>query len=112
MNDEENHQRITISLHPDLAEWVKSKKQELESKDRRMKTSVSAIIADAIADMKTRDEATAPRGQAMPDWTLNEDPKQPPDEPSARIVVPSSGTSAGGSSTPKPVTYRQAGKAK
>lgn len=111
MSDEENYPRITITLPPDLAEWVKSKKQELESKDRRMKTSVSAIIADAIADMKTRDEATAKRGQAMPDYTLNDDPIKPPGN-SAKIVVPSSGTSGGGYLTRRQANSRQAGKAK
>ena len=112
MSDEENYTRITITLPPNLSEWVKHKKAELEAKDRRMKTSVSAIIADAIADMKARDEAaTQPRGQAMPDWTLNDDPSTPR-SPSANIVVPSLGTSAGGFSTRKPVTYRKAGKAK
>lgn len=113
MSDEENYTRITITLPPDLSEWVKQKKAELEAKDRRLKTSVSAIIADAIAEMKSRDEAAPqPRGQAMPDWTLNEDPKQPPDEPSARIVVPSSGTSAGGYLTRRKANSQKSGKAK
>lgn len=112
MSDEENYPRMTITLPPDLAAWVKQKKGELEAKDRRMKTSVSAIIADAVADMKARDEAaTQPQGQAMPDWTLNNDPSTPR-SPSANIVVPSFGTSAGGSSTRKPVTYRKGGRAK
>jgi hypothetical protein len=111
MSDDENYPRITITLPPDLAEWVKAKKQELESKDRRMKTSVSAIIADAIADMKTRDETTAQRGQAMPDYTLNDDPIKPPGN-SAKIVVPSSGTSGGGYLTRRQANSRQAGKAK
>jgi hypothetical protein len=57
MSDEENYPRITITLPPDLAAWVKLKKDELDAKDRRMKTSVSAIIADAVADMKARDQA-------------------------------------------------------
>ena len=65
MSDEENYPRMTITLPPDLAAWVKLKKGELEAKDRRMKTSVSAIIADAVADMKARDEANE-SGKAKP----------------------------------------------
>lgn len=65
MSDEENYPRMTITLPPDLAAWVKQKKGELEAKDRRMKTSVSAIIADAVADMKARDEANE-SGKAKP----------------------------------------------
>jgi hypothetical protein len=111
MSDEENYTRITITLPPDLSEWVKQKKAELEAKDRRLKTSVSAIIADAIADMKSRDEATPqPRGQAMPDWPLNEDPTRP-QSGSANIIRPSV-TYAGGSSTAPTKSSRQAGKAK
>ena len=111
MSDEENYPRMTITLPPDLAAWVKQKKGELEAKDRRMKTSVSAIIADAVADMKARDEATSqPRGQAMPDWTLNEDPTRP-QSGSANIIRPSV-TYAGGSSTAPTKATRQAGKAK
>jgi hypothetical protein len=76
MSDEENYTRITITLPPNLSEWVKQKKAELEAKDRRMKTSVSAIIADAIADMKARDEAATqtppPPGAHLP--TLSSPP--------------------------------------
>ena len=112
MSDEENFMRMTITLPPDLAAWVKQKKGELDAKDRRMKTSVSAIIADAVADMKARDEAASqPCGQDMPDWKLNAVPYDP-QSPSANIVIPLSDTSAGGSSTRKPVTYRKAGKVK
>lgn len=98
MSDEENYPRMTITLPPDLAAWVKQKKGELEAKDRRMKTSVSAIIADAVADMKARDEA-------------NESGKAKPQSGSANIIRPSV-TYAGGSSTAPTKSSRQAGKAK
>lgn len=113
MGNEEKYSRITITLPPDLARWVKQKQAELESRDRRISTSASAIIADAVAEMKARDEATPSKGQAMPDYTLNDPtPPLPHIGASARIVVPSSEPSAGGSSTRRSVNYRTVGKAK
>jgi hypothetical protein len=99
MSDEENYPRMTITLPPDLAAWVKQKKGELEAKDRRMKTSVSAIIADAVADMKARDES--------PDTLGNRQPQSA----SANVIRPFA-NSAGGSSTAPTKATRQAGKAK
>jgi len=96
MSDEENYPRITITLPPDLAAWVKLKKDELDAKDRRMKTSVSAIIADAVADMKARDQA-------------NESGNSTPQD---NLIRPSTETSAGGSSTPKTTRYQKAGRRK
>lgn len=112
MGNDQKYSRITITLPPDLAAWLKQKQAELESKDRRLTTSVSAIVADAVAEMKARDEA-ATRGQAMPDIILNDPtPPLPHTGATARIVVPSSETSVGGSSTRRKVSYRTAGKAK
>lgn len=99
MSDEENYTRITITLPPDLSEWVKQKKAELEAKDRRLKTSVSAIIADAIADMKSRDDS--------PDTLGNRQPQSD----SANVIRPSA-TFGGGSSTAPTKSSRRAGKAK
>ena len=96
MSDEENYPRITITLPPDLAAWVKLKKDELDAKDRRMKTSVSAIIADAVADMKARDQANEP-GNATPQ---------------GKLIRPSTETSGGGSSTPETARYQKGGRRK
>jgi hypothetical protein len=96
MSDEENYPRITITLPPDLAAWVKLKKDELDAKDRRMKTSVSAIIADAVADMKARDQAHEP-GNATPQ---------------GKLIRPSTETSGGGSSTPETARYQKGGRRK
>jgi len=96
MSDEENYPRITITLPPDLAAWVKLKKDELDAKDRRMKTSVSAIIADAVADMKARDQA-------------NESEKSTPQN---NLIRPSTETSGGGYLTPKTARYQKGGRRK
>jgi hypothetical protein len=56
MSSKEKFPRITITLPPDLLSWVKEKEAILNAKDRRMKTSVSAIIADAVDEMKKREE--------------------------------------------------------
>jgi hypothetical protein len=96
MSDEENYPRITITLPPDLAAWVKLKKDELDAKDRRMKTSVSAIIADAVADMKARDQA-------------NESGKSTPQN---NLIRPSTETYGGGYLTPKTARYQKGGRRK
>jgi hypothetical protein len=96
MKAQEKYSRITITLPPDLAQWVKSKEADLNAKDRRMRTSVSAIIADAVEEMKKREETNAP-GQAMPDRIyLNEDfvAAQPHSGP---VITNPRKTSAGGS---------------
>jgi hypothetical protein len=96
MSDEENYPRITITLPPDLAAWVKLKKDELDAKDRRMKTSVSAIIADAVADMKARDQA-------------NESGNSTPQD---KLIRPSTETLDGGLSTATTARYQKAGRRK
>ena len=103
MSNDTKFERITITLPPDLACWVKQKKAELEAQDRRLTTSVSAIISDAVAEMKARDES-APQatGQAMPDLG-NDLPL--PHRGKSKIIPPSDG----GYSTPKPKASRKAG---
>jgi len=91
MKSEEKYSRITITLPPDLACWVKKKESDLNAKDRRMKTSVSAIIADAVEEMKNREEAN--------ERSLNEDFSDP--QPSPGDIVQPHKASAGGSKIAK-----------
>lgn len=110
MKKKPNFEKASVSLPPEVHEWLKSeaaRRTELYGES----WSVSRIIQEAIREYRARAQSTPQRGQAMPDWTLNDDPSTPR-SPSANIVVPSSGTSAGGSSTRKPVTYRKGGRAK
>ena len=58
MSDEEKFKRLTITLPPDLLDWVKQKKKDLEIADRRVSTSISAIIADAVAEMRQLDQSS------------------------------------------------------
>jgi hypothetical protein len=103
METEENYKRITITLPPDLAKWVKEKEASLNSKDRRLRTSVSAIIADAVEEMKQREETG---GITWSRWIMNEQPEnadaQPHSGPGADNKLD---PSDGGSKTPKIVTY-------
>lgn len=55
MNDHQKFERLTITLPPELLAWVKSQKKELETADRRVTTSISAIIADAVSEMRALD---------------------------------------------------------
>ena len=95
MKKDEKFARITITLPPDLAKWVKEKEASLNNRDRRLKTSASAIIADAVEEMRSREEL----GNANPQ------------SEAANVIQPSE-TSVGGSSTPLTTRYRKAGKAK
>ena len=110
MSTKEKFSRITITLPPDLARWVKEKEANLNAKDRRMKTSASAIIADAVEEMKKREDLL--NGQAMPDsprWTLNEPGNSSPQD---NLIRPSTETSVGGSSTATTARYQKAGRRK
>jgi hypothetical protein len=115
MKKSEKFARITITLPPDVAQWVKEKEQALNNRDRRLRTSVSAIIADAVEEMKAREEQAAIiPGQAMPDRIiLNNDSGNAPAQPhSGRNIIEPSETSVGGYSTARSTTYRKTGKAK
>lgn len=97
MSSAEKVVKFTISMDPDLRDWIDEKVEELNRKDRRLKSSRSAIIADAVQQMRDLEIDTL--GNAKPQ------------SDSANVIRPSA-TSAGGSSTPKPINYRRAGKAK
>jgi hypothetical protein len=52
MSNTEKVVKFTISMDRDLRDWVDEKVEELNRKDRRLKTSRSAIIADAVEQMR------------------------------------------------------------
>jgi hypothetical protein len=87
--------RITITLPPELAAWVKQKQAELEARDRRLTTSVSAIISEAVAEMRQREHAER--------LLMNENPTTPRPHLGAEILKPHN-QPAGGSKTRQNVT--------
>jgi len=107
--------KINISMPRELFEYLEKAEQEHNANPANLHcpTDRSKLIQKAIRDMMEQDmkSSTAKRGQAMPDYALNDDPIQPPGA-SAKIVVPSSGTSAGGYLTRRQANSRKAGKAK
>ena len=53
---EKTHQKLNISLPKELHAWVVKKQDEENKKSRLSKASISAIIADAIQQTKTRED--------------------------------------------------------
>lgn len=84
-------------MDPDLRDWIDEKVEELNRKDRRLKSSRSAIIADAVQQMRDIEIDTLGNGQPQSD--------------SANVIRPFA-NSGGGSSTAPTKASRQAGKAK
>jgi hypothetical protein len=109
METDENYKRITITLPPDLAKWVKEKESSLNKKDRRLRTSVSAIIADAVEEMRMREE----RGlAAISPWIMNQTTENADSQPhSGPKTTNPRKTSDGGSKTPKIVKYKKGKRA-
>lgn len=103
MENEQKFSRITITLPPDLAAWVKQKQAELEAQDRRLTTSVSAIISDAVAEMKQREDAER--------LLLNEQGNNSPQPHDGGVAANTLDPSAGGSGIRQTVSYRKAGRA-
>jgi len=109
MKKKPNFEKASVSLPPEVHEWLKSeaaRRTELYGES----WSVSRIIQEAIREYRARAQSTPQRGQAMPDWTLNEDPTRP-QSASANVIRPSV-TYAGGSSTAPTKSSRRVGKAK
>jgi hypothetical protein len=58
MSEKENAVKFTISMELELRDWVDAKVIEMNRKDRRFKTSRSAIIADAVQSLKESEESS------------------------------------------------------
>ena len=56
MEEKENAVKFTISMEKELRDWVDGKVKEMNRKDRRFKTSRSALIADAVQILKDSEE--------------------------------------------------------
>ena len=61
MKDNENVSKFTISLEKDLFDWVESQVVAINKKDRRAKSSRSAVIAHAVQAMKESEEGKSKR---------------------------------------------------
>ena len=53
---EKTHTKLNISLPKELHAWVVKKQGEENKKSRLSKASISAIIADAVQQTKTRED--------------------------------------------------------
>ncbi len=98
MSNAEKVVKFTISMDRELRDWIDEKVEELNRKDRRLKSSRSAVIADAVQQMRDL-ESTDTLGNRQPQSA------------SANVIRPSA-SSGGGSSTAPTKSSRQAGKAK
>ena len=56
MSDSEKVKKFSISMDADLMRWVDQKVKDLNKKDRRLKSSRSAIISDAVEQAKAKEE--------------------------------------------------------
>ena len=61
MKDNENVSKFTISLEKDLFDWVEAQVIAINKKDRRAKSSRSAVIAHAVQAMKESEEEKSKR---------------------------------------------------
>ena len=62
MKDDDKVSKFTISLEKDLFDWVEEQVKEINKKDRRAKSSRSAVIAHAVQAMKESEEGKAKTG--------------------------------------------------
>jgi predicted outer membrane protein len=108
MSDSEKVKKFSISMEPDLMKWVDQKVKDLNKKDRRLKSSRSAVISDAVEQLRALEST----GQFdISRITLNDTGNANPQNDSKSIIKPSV-TSAGGYSTQKTANSLQTGKAK
>ena len=56
MSEKNNSEKFTISMEKELRDWIDAKVKEMNRRDRRFKTSRSALIADAVQNMRDAEE--------------------------------------------------------
>jgi hypothetical protein len=110
MKKKPNFEKVSVSLPPEVHEWLKA-----EAKIRAEKYgeawSASRIVQEAIREYRARHTASFMTGQAMPDmpsYRLNEDPHTPQNT----LIRPSTETLDGGLSTATTARYQKAGRRK
>jgi metal-responsive CopG/Arc/MetJ family transcriptional regulator len=79
MKESEKVSKFTISLEQDLFAWVEEQVKEINKKDRRAKSSRSAVIAHAVESMMKSEQ-----GKSHPPATVG-----------AKIVIPSETSDSG-----------------
>jgi hypothetical protein len=67
MSEHKNVCKFTISMEADLLEWVEQKVLEINARDRRCKSSRSAVIAHAVQAMKDSETAVESGKALTPD---------------------------------------------
>ena len=108
MSESENVKKFSISMEPELLRWVDEKVKDLNKKDRRLKSSRSAVISDAVERLRALEST----GQfEISRIILNDTGNEDPQSEAKNIFEPSE-TSDGGLQTRKTVNYRRGGKAK
>ena len=90
MKDNENVSKFTISLEKDLFDWVEEQVIAINKKDRRAKSSRSAVIAHAVEAMMKSEQEKSQRSVGV-------------------VISPASENSDTGPSTRATKTSRKAG---
>jgi hypothetical protein len=108
MSESEKVKKFSISMEPDLMEWVDQKVKDLNKKDRRLKSSRSAVISDAVEQLRALEST----GQIEVSRIILSDQGNDPSQSAQKNLLDPSETSDGGSSTRTTVNYRRGGKAK
>jgi hypothetical protein len=67
MEEKENVVKFTISMEKELRNWVDAKVKAMNRKDRRFKTSRSALIADAVQTLKDSEEQAPDKASDVSD---------------------------------------------
>jgi metal-responsive CopG/Arc/MetJ family transcriptional regulator len=93
MSEKNNSEKFTISMEKELRDWIDAKVKEMNRRDRRFKTSRSALIADAVQNMRDAEE----QGKAVTP------------EIAGANVLKASESSVSGRSTATKKTFRRAG---
>jgi hypothetical protein len=108
MSESEKVKKFSISMEPDLMEWVDQKVKDLNKKDRRLKSSRSAVISDAVEQLRALEST----GQIEVSRIILSDQGNDSSQSAQQNLLDPSATSDGGSLTRTTVNYRRGGKGK
>jgi hypothetical protein len=116
MKKKPNFEKVSVSLPPEVSEWLK---KEAQSRTQTLgeNWSASRIVQEAIREYRARRAAPPMPDQAMPDQAMPDHPRWMMNEPGNatpqdNLIRPFTETSGGGSSTPETARYQKGGRRK